>query len=45
MTEDVPEERRKRPLVATTCAPTTQYLERFSSLAKLAREIVYVQHV
>jgi hypothetical protein len=45
MTEDVPEERRKRSLVATTCEPTTQYKERFSSLAKPARETVYVQRV
>jgi hypothetical protein len=45
MIEDVPEEHRKRSLVATTCAPTTEYMERFSSLATLARVIVYVQSV
>jgi len=37
MMEEVPEEYRKRSLIATMCAPTTEYIERFSSLAKLAR--------
>jgi hypothetical protein len=45
MTDDIPEEHRKRSLVATARAPTTEYAERFSSLAKLARVTVYVQHV
>jgi hypothetical protein len=45
MIEDIPEEHRKRSLVSTTCAPTTEYMERFSSLAKLARVTVYVQSV
>ena len=43
MIEDIPEECRKRSLVATTCAPTTEYVKRFSSLAKLARVTAYVQ--
>ena len=42
MIEDVPEECRKRSLVTTTCAPTTEYMERFPSFAKLARVTVYV---
>jgi hypothetical protein len=42
--EDVPEERKTRSLVATTYAPTTEYVERFSSLAKLVRVTAYVQH-
>jgi hypothetical protein len=45
MIEDVPEEHRKRTLEATTCAPTTEYMQRFSSLSKLARVTVNVQHV
>jgi hypothetical protein len=41
--QDVPEERKTRSLVASTYAPKTEYVERFSSLAKLVRVTAYVQ--
>jgi len=42
MTEDVPEKRKSRALVPTKWAPTTGYVERSSSLAKLETVAAYV---
>jgi hypothetical protein len=41
--ENVPEERKTKSLVATTYTPTTEYVEIFSSLAKLVRVTAYMQ--
>jgi hypothetical protein len=43
LNEDVPEERKTKSLEANMYTPTTEYVERFSSLVKLDRVTAYVQ--